>query len=65
MPEEKIFDIKLSLSGIVSNMNRNNGRIIKYDRFILNTILGLYKNTKREYLKGNKDIVNKFFEMVI
>jgi hypothetical protein len=57
------MNLKISFSGIVSRINR--GKTSKQDKLLLQEVCRLFNETREEYLKGNKEIADQFFQMVV
>ena len=62
--ENKTIHLTISFSGIVSNIERNRGRMTRWDKVALKEIVRLFNQTREEYMKGNKEVVDQFFDLV-
>jgi hypothetical protein len=56
--------LTISFKGIVARILRAKG-VFKTDKILLEEILRLFNETKKEYLKGNKELADQFFNLLV
>jgi hypothetical protein len=59
----RTIKLTISFNGIVARILRARG-VSKTDKILLEEILRLFNEAKEEYLKGNKEIADQFFDLI-